>query len=748
MPTRHTEVAMASISSIYSSSSSANTQIKASSNKGLSGLVSGMDTETMVEQLLAGTQSKIDKANQQKQLLLWKQSMYRDVISSLTEFQTKYFSYSNEKTNLLSSSLYNTMSAVSSSGKVTAVASSRAAAGTVTINSVRQLATQSKISAESNALGPLRGIYSQESLSSLYDQRILRITVGDVTKELVVKGTTTDSILASLNLQLQENFTDVGVTASVVDGEFKITVDDPDTAITIHSDSNATALAILGFSGETKGTGEVVGKIDETQAGTKLDITLDGIKKSIFLDAEAEDAASFVSSLQAALEKAFGNGIKVELQSDGENEWISFKAMKVKYDENGMPTGELVEDTTRQITLSGSDAVMNVFGMKTGQSNKISLGMSLGDINFARALVGTETEEEGVYAYEFSINGEAFSFTSKDTLSSVISKINNSNAGVTITYNSLTDRFSITSKDYGAGYSIDLSDNSGSNFLEVLFGTDYNVTEGKNAILQVNGTEIQRSSNTFTIDGVTFTISDTFDTAATIEISRNTEQIKTAITDFVNDYNKLIEKLNGLINTKATYRDYPPLTSAQKAEMTEREIELWEEKAKEGLLRNDQTISKLLQDMRSALYSRVADSRYALYDIGIDTSGDYKDYGKLVIKDSAALSKAIEADPEAIYKLFTDSESGIATKINTIINKSAKASYSSPGSLVSLAGATSMVDEKSTLGRSIKEIEERIEFLQDMYDAEKERYWRQFNEMEELIGLMNQQSMWLMSQFS
>ena len=739
---------MASISSIYSSSSSANTQIKASSNKGLSGLVSGMDTETMVEQLLAGTQSKIDKANQQKQLLLWKQSMYRDVISSLTEFQTKYFSYSNEKTNLLSSSLYNTMSAVSSSGKVTAVASSRAAAGTVTINSVRQLATQSKISAESNALGPLRGIYSQESLSSLYDQRILRITVGDVTKELVVKGTTTDSILASLNLQLQENFTDVGVTASVVDGEFKITVDDPDTAITIHSDSNATALAILGFSGETKGTGEVVGKIDETQAGTKLDITLDGIKKSIFLDAEAEDAASFVSSLQAALEKAFGNGIKVELQSDGENEWISFKTMKVKYDENGMPTGELVEDTTRQITLSGSDAVMNVFGMKTGQSNKISLGMSLGDINFARALVGTETEEEGVYAYEFSINGEAFSFTSKDTLSSVISKINNSNAGVTITYNSLTDRFSITSKDYGAGYSIDLSDNSGSNFLEVLFGTDYNVTEGKNAILQVNGTEIQRSSNTFTIDGVTFTISDTFDTAATIEISRNTEQIKTAITDFVNDYNKLIEKLNGLINTKATYRDYPPLTSAQKAEMTEREIELWEEKAKEGLLRNDQTISKLLQDMRSALYSRVADSRYALYDIGIDTSGDYKDYGKLVIKDSAALSKAIEADPEAIYKLFTDSESGIATKINTIINKSAKASYSSPGSLVSLAGATSMVDEKSTLGRSIKEIEERIEFLQDMYDAEKERYWRQFNEMEELIGLMNQQSMWLMSQFS
>ena len=145
----------------------------------------------------------------------------------------------------------------------------------------------------------------------------------------------------------------------------------------------------------------------------------------------------------------------------------------------------------------------------------------------------------------------------------------------------------------------------GEQFPRSLFGTDHTFTEGVNAIIEVNGIEIQRSSNTFTVDGVTITVSETSDTPVKINVSRDTEQIEKGIADFVNDYNALIEKLNELIRTKATYRDYPPLTAAQKAEMTEKEIELWEEKAREGLLRNDPTIYKLLQDMRSALYSRV-----------------------------------------------------------------------------------------------------------------------------------------------
>jgi flagellar hook-associated protein 2 len=739
---------MAGISSINSSNMDSSSTIKAYSNKGLSGLVSGMDTESIVEGLLAGTQAKIDSTKQKMQQLIWKQEIYRDIISQLKDFQLKYFSFTNEKSNLLSVSFYSTMSAVSSSQKVTTLASSRANAGEMTINSVKQLATRSRVSAQSSALAQLKGVYSHESLSSLFEDRILRISVGDVSKDIVVRGTTVDSILSSLNAQFEEEFADAGVTATVEDGVLKITAGDPEATVTIHSDSSPAALAILGFSGETTGAGEVTGEIDETQAGTKLTITLDGIQKSIDLNTEAADAEEFVASLQEAVTRAFGSSVKVELTEDGGQQLISFKTMKQNYGPDGVPVGEPVEDPTRQIILTGSNAVMNIFGMKNGQSNKISTGMNIGDINFARPLTGTETDEEGVYAYEFTINGVDFRFTSKDTLSSVISRINTSDAGVTVTYSSLTDRFEMTAKDYGAGFAIDMMDRSGSNFLEALFGTDHTFTEGVNAIIEVNGIEIQRSSNTFTVDGVTITVSETSDTPVKINVSRDTEQIEKGIADFVNDYNALIEKLNELIRTKATYRDYPPLTAAQKAEMTEKEIELWEEKAREGLLRNDPTIYKLLQDMRSALYSRVSGSRYALYDLGIETSGIYGDYGKLVIKDPSVLAKAIESDPESVRQLFTDAADGIATRINDILNKSVKVSYSSPGSLVSLAGTVDMADEKSTIGREIKWLEERLEVLEDRYLAEKERYWKQFNEMEKLISLMNQQSMWLASQFT
>ena len=65
----------------------------ASSNKGFSGLASGVDTESMVEQLLSGTQSKIDKQEAMKKQLEWKQEIYRDIISQINSFHDKFFSY-------------------------------------------------------------------------------------------------------------------------------------------------------------------------------------------------------------------------------------------------------------------------------------------------------------------------------------------------------------------------------------------------------------------------------------------------------------------------------------------------------------------------------------------------------------------------------------------------------------------------------------------------------------------------------
>ena len=105
----------------------------ASSNKGFSGLASGVDTESMVEQLLSGTQQKIDKQNALKQQLEWKQEIYRDIISQINSFQTKFFSYSSSS-NLMSETFFNAMSAVTSSSAFKATATSGAATGSSTLS--------------------------------------------------------------------------------------------------------------------------------------------------------------------------------------------------------------------------------------------------------------------------------------------------------------------------------------------------------------------------------------------------------------------------------------------------------------------------------------------------------------------------------------------------------------------------------------------------------------------------------------
>lgn len=711
------------------------------SSKGISGLQSGIDTEQLVKDMMSGTQGKIDKAKQEKQLLEWKQELYRNVIKSLTAFQSKFFSFSNEKTNLLSKSFFSAMTAKSSSAGITAVASSTALQAQIKVDYVSQLATQTKILASGRATGALEGEFNPDALAGLMEDRKLVISVGENEAEIVIRGNTQSAIVNNLNAELEAAFGEGVITATFVDGTLVLETADEGQTIKIHEESSDIAAAILGLKKGTTATGEVSGTLDVSQASNLLTVTLDGISKTIELNTEAADAAEFVTSLQSALNKAFGNSVRVT-ENDGV---LQFTTMKTTYDENGDPV--VTEDHSRQITFTGSNAVMEVLGMQRGQSNKISAAMKLGDINFSRALSGLEDPETGADVYHFAINGTEFTFTSEDTLSSLISRVNASDAGVTVTYSSLEDKFILTSKDYGAGFDITMEDMDGSNLLYSLFGDDYTVAGGQNSILSVNGIEIQRSGNSFTIDGVTLTLKEITDTPILIEVERNTEQIMQGIVEFVDEYNKLIDELNDLIRAKPTYKNYPPLTDAQKNEMSQQEIVLWEEKAKEGLLRNDSTIYDLLNDMRRALYNRVSDSAYALYDLGIETSGIYSDYGKLVITDKSKLQKAIESDPESIRALFNDEEKGIATSINNLINSSTRVSYASSGSLVKLAG-TAAYTGKSSLDRQIELIEERLKRLQTQYNTEKTRYWNQFNRMEELIAIMYQQSSWLSSMFS
>ena len=153
-----------------SSSSSSSYVTGSSSNKGFSGLVSGMDTESMVEAMLSGTQSKIDKQTGLKQQLEWKQEIYRSIITQINDFQTNFFSTSST-TGLLNQSFYNAMKAVCSSSAFGVTASSSASTGSTKFQ-VRQLATNSSITSGTGVSGKLNGKLDAEKMQELVNQEL------------------------------------------------------------------------------------------------------------------------------------------------------------------------------------------------------------------------------------------------------------------------------------------------------------------------------------------------------------------------------------------------------------------------------------------------------------------------------------------------------------------------------------------------------------------------------------------------
>jgi flagellar hook-associated protein 2 len=319
-----------------------------------------------------------------------------------------------------------------------------------------------------------------------------------------------------------------------------------------------------------------------------------------------------------------------------------------------------------------------------------------------------------------------------------------------------------------------VSDIDGNDLLKKLFGVEGGsiadkagngalganaVTDGTDALVNVNGIDLTRSSNTFEVNGVTIEVTKKMEPtgtdaagkptyeSATIKTDRDVDSIVETFKNFVKDYNAMLEKLNGYVDEDANYRKYDPLTSAQKKEMSEREIELWEEKAKEGLLRRDDNIDYFLSQMRIALYTKPESSNYALYDIGMET-GKYSDKGKLTF-DETALRKALSSDPESVKNLFLDLQSGLSGQLVKIMDDAAKLSSGSPGTLVQEAGAAGLASDKNNnLTNRIKEIEDKIKDLKAKYETERQRYWNQFTSMETTLSNLNSQSNWLYQQFS
>lgn len=461
--------------------------------------------------------------------------------------------------------------------------------------------------------------------------------------------------------------------------------------------------------------------------GDQINVTLDGNIKTITLDGGYITIDELATDLQNEIDTAFGAG-KVTVGKSGSE--LTFES-----------DGHIfqVSDT------NSGDTVLTTMGFSTGDKNVLDKTKSLGDTNFSGDIFGAETE------ISFSINGEVFTFDkTSDTVQDLLDEVNgNTTANVTMYYSEVSNSFVMESDKEGSINQITFEDITGS-FFSVGIGIDKGTNTGhinvaSDAEFTLDGVITTRSANTFTVDGIAYTLNESTINTIDVKVTTNIEDVKNTIVSFVDDYNNLIEKLNEKLYEERHY-DFKPLTEAQKDEMSEEEIETWEEKAKSGLLKSDYYIRKIVYDLRETMYSEVSGAGISLYEMGIQTSIDYNDGGKLII-DEEKLDETLKNKATEVKKLFTDSNEGLAVKIKGILDTNIKTT-GEKGILLQKAGMEGNVTAfDNILSDKIEEYDDKINDLLDYLVDKENHYYLVFAQMEKALSQMNAQSGWLASQF-
>ncbi|GFZ30981.1 hypothetical protein CSC2_15070 [Clostridium zeae] len=365
-------------------------------------------------------------------------------------------------------------------------------------------------------------------------------------------------------------------------------------------------------------------------------------------------------------------------------------------------------------------------------------------------------------SFTISISGQDFNVTvdSTKTISQFESDMQNIKSGNTpitqyfnINFSDLTKKLTIETKNTGSTNNFTIKADTTGNATAIL-GINGSYT-GQDASVSIkapgeaNFTQVTKGSNSFTLDNVTYnlqnaTAGDTVNLNVKADASSAVDKFK----KFIDKYNALIDKINTSITQKKNY-DYKPLTDAQKSSMTADQITAWETKAKEGILRRDDTLSNLVSSMRQAVYDAVSGAGISITDIGITTTSNYMDGGKLKI-DETKLKAAIEQKGDLVKNLFTksgttNSDKGIFQRFKDVLNNVA----GTDGTLIKKAGYinTRWVSQND-LSKSIAQKTQKIKDMQETMKAKQQHLYNMYSTLESNLNKLNSQSSWLTSQMS
>ncbi|MCU9808037.1 flagellar filament capping protein FliD [Paraclostridium sp. AKS46] len=327
-----------------------------------------------------------------------------------------------------------------------------------------------------------------------------------------------------------------------------------------------------------------------------------------------------------------------------------------------------------------------------------------------------------------------------DTVDTLIKKINDSTDGnVKASYSEMTGKFTIESTKTGENSKLQIVDSSGneSGALDFLVTSPTSRSaKGSNSQIEVKAKDgsftktLNEESNSFSIDGISYNVH----TTGTCDITskEDVQPVVDNMKKFVEDYNKIMDKIYSLVTEKGN-KEYPPLTEAQKKDMSEEEIERWEKKAKEGLLRNDSEMRSFMDKMQNAIFG---DNMKFLMDCGLTSSEDYTKKGQLSL-DEDKFKKELQNNSQKVYDAFAGGNDSVLEKMKDTMYDYVGTSSSVFAKKAGLEKTSSVVN--NFYSEQIKRQEEAIKLLQRKMDDRENKLYKQFGQLEASMNKLNSQ---------
>lgn len=437
------------------------------------------------------------------------------------------------------------------------------------------------------------------------------------------------------------------------------------------------------------------------------------------------------------------------------------------------------DEGAESITLgdySDTSDMLKFMKLDSSSSTTYSVGTTSGSIDTDAVLT-----ESGITTYPYSgtftINGVSiYVDTAVDSIETLIEKVNNSGAGVTMSYDSSSDKIKLKSDSIEPITVGSASDSS--NILEAFNLVEDSTVEttigstGQKAIFQVDGETFIRDSNTIddVVGGVTFTINSVSTEPATITVDVDTSKGVSAFAKLIQHYNTLMDRLNvpEKDDDEDEYTDY--LTDTAKESMSEDDIATYQEYYQlyneYDIIRRSSELKNLDTTFRTAFFAERSGITGIndMSDLGIEVAGagdiDTEVYGYLVtlstdydtivaaLEDNETFMTALSENPKEVYKFFanssdldvddatTDAEAVAIEK--QIENEVGWARYFDDYILERYTGTDGFVGSKigstGTIQSALDKLETRISNQEDRVEMELERYWAQFAAMEEAIS--------------